>query len=88
MAPVTAPGSLDYQQASPEVDIKLKRKRSENLSEDSSPWMEPLLVENHEQGVEEAGGDHHQRHRPAEQCEHGQFSVSVVNILLITLTVS
>ena len=46
--------------------------------------MEPLLVEHHEQGVEVAGGDHHQRHRPAEQREHGQFSVSVVNILLIT----
>ena len=40
--------------------------------------MEPLLVENHEQGVEEAGGDHHQRHRPAEQGGHGQVSVSVV----------
>ena len=43
--------------------------------------MEPLLVENHEQGVEEAGGDHHQRHRPAEQGEYGQFSV--VNTSLI-----
>ena len=43
--------------------------------------MEPLLVENHEQGVKEAGGDHHQRHRPAEQSENGQFSVLVVNIL-------
>ena len=37
--------------------------------------MEPLLVENHEQGVEEAGGDHHQRHRPAEQREYGEVSV-------------
>ena len=56
------------------------RKLLKDLCKDSSPRMEPLLVENHEQGVEEAGGDHHQRHRPAEQGEHGQFSVSVVNI--------
>ena len=40
--------------------------------------MEPLLVENHEQGVKEAGGDHHKRHRPAEKSEYGQVSVSVV----------
>ena len=45
--------------------------------------MEPLLVEHHEQGVEVAGGDHHQRHRPAEQSENVQFPVSVVNILFI-----
>ena len=50
-------------------------KREENLRQNSSPRMEPILVEKHEQDVKEAGGDHHQRHRPAEQGEHGQFSV-------------
>ena len=57
----------------PEVET-FTVKGYENLSmcKDSSPRMEPLLVENHEQGVEEAGGDHHQRHRPAEQGEYGQ----------------
>ena len=62
----------------PEVDIKLlwkkeaktfARKLLKDLCKDSSPRMEPLLVENHEQGVEEAGGDHHQRHCPAEHCK-------------------
>ena len=28
--------------------------------------MEPLLVENHHEGVEEAGGVDHEGHRPAE----------------------
>ena len=41
--------------------------------------MEPLLIDNHQQDVEEAGGEHHEGHRPAEQSELGYFSVDLVD---------
>ena len=34
--------------------------------------MEPLLVENHHEGVEEAGGVDHEGHRPAEEGQQLQ----------------